>query len=235
MFARPYPKISCQKTRFGLIRTAIGFLLLALPQATAAEPPQLRSASVSILQSSERDRFVAAHNAARAAVAVDSLTWSDELAAEALESLQQQRETLIRQADEGWTAGHIPLPVHRTDHTYGENIAAWAGTGPLSAERAVALWLREKPAFNLLNSLDSYRVGDELPSAAAPAAENAHIKPSSPLIVGHYTQIVWRSTGRLGAAQLTFDLVDDQGTTRHYVALICNYDPPGNRLGEKPY
>jgi hypothetical protein len=230
MFARPYPKISCQKTRFGLIRTAIGFLLLALPQATAAEPPQLRSASVSILQSSKRDRFVAAQNAARAAVAVDSLTWSDELAAEALESLEQQRETLIRQAQEGWAAGQIPLPIHRSDHKYGENIAAWAGTGPLPAERAVALWLREKPVFKLLNSLDSYRVGDELPSAVAPDKEQP-----PPLIVGHYTQIIWRSTGRLGAAQLTFDLVDDQGTTRHYIALICNYDPPGNRLGEKPY
>jgi pathogenesis-related protein 1 len=225
MSNRPY-----QKTGSCLIGSAVCCLLLAIQPAAAAEPPQLRKASVTILQGVERDRFVAAHNAARTAVGVDSLTWSDDLAAVALESLQKQRETLIRAAQDGWAAGQVPLPTHRTDDTYGENIAAWAGSSPLPAERGVALWLREKPVFDLLNSLGSYRVGDEVLPATAPDKEE-----TQPLIVGHYTQIVWRSTRRLGAGRLTFDLMDSQGTTRHYVALICNYDPPGNRLGERRY
>lgn len=202
--------------------------------ATAIEPPRLRNASATILQGPERDRFVAAHNAARKALAIDPLTWSDTLAAESLQSIQQQQETLIRAAQDGWAAGQIPLPIHRADHTYGENIAAWMGTSRLTAERAVALWLREKPVFNLLNSLGSYHVGDELTPIGTPDTASPATAQSQPLIVGHYTQIIWRSTGRLGAAQLTFDLADDQ-TTRRYVAIICNYDPPGNRLGERPY
>jgi pathogenesis-related protein 1 len=209
---------------------AVSIILCSqLPTAIAIEPPRLLTASAAVLQGPDRDRFVAAHNAARKPLALEPLTWSDVVAAEALKSLQEQQETLIRAAQDGWATLHIPLPTHRTDHQYGENIAAWASSSRLPADHAIALWLREKPAFDLLNSVGSYRVGDELPPPAAPAE-----KQPPPLIVGHYTQIIWRSTRHLGAAQLTFDLADDR-STRHYVAIICNYDPPGNQQGEKPY
>ena len=200
-----------------------------LPLATAIEPTRLLTVSASILQSPERDRFLAAHNAARKPLALDPITWSDSLAFEALQSLHEQQEALIKRAQDGWATGQIPLPAHRTDHNYGENIAAWMGTRRLPAEHAVALWLRERPAFDLLNSLGSYRVGDELPPPATPAETQP-----LPFVVGHYTQIIWRSTRQLGAAQLTFELADDHAT-RHYVAIICNYDPPGNRHGQQPY
>ncbi len=47
---------------------------------------------------------------------------------------------------------------------------------------------------------------------------------------GHYTQIVWRDTQRVGcgASSCTVDGFD--GTF-----WVCNYDPPGNVVGEKPY
>jgi len=219
----------CSRTS-RLLAGAISFsMYFQLPTSNAIEPPRVSNSNATILQGAERERFVAAHNAARKAVAVDPLTWSDDLAAESLQALQQQRETIIREARDGWAAGRIPLPAHRTDHQYGENIAAWAGSSRQPAEHAVALWLREKPVFNLLNALGSYHVGDELPPIAASDKD-----PSPPLIVGHYTQLIWRSTHRLGAAQLSFDLADDHAT-RHYVAIICSYDPPGNRLGEEPY
>jgi pathogenesis-related protein 1 len=221
--------------RHGLLGLALWFSSLGIQTAAAAEPPHLRAASAAILQGAERGRLLAAHNSARKAVAVEPLTWSDALAAHALESLQQQQEALIRAAQDGWETRHVPLPDHRTNSRYGENIAAWTGSRSQPAEHAVALWLREKPAFDLLNSLASYRVGDERPPPASPDAEKPDTETERPLIVGHYTQIIWRSTHHLGAAQLTFDLADDQGTTRHYAAIICNYDPPGNRLGEKPY
>ena len=210
------------------VALALG-LFLQLPTATAIEPPHLLKTSTAILQGPERDRFVAAHNAARKPLALDPLIWSDTLAADALQSLQQQQETLIRVAQDGWATREIPLPAHRPDNKYGENIAAWSGTIRRPAEQAVALWLREKPAFDLLNSLGSYRVGDEFPLPVE-AAE----KQQEPLIVGHYTQIIWRSTRQLGVAQLTFDLADEHATC-HYVAVICNYGPPGNQHGERPY
>ncbi|CAF2137313.1 unnamed protein product [Brassica rapa] len=45
---------------------------------------------------------------------------------------------------------------------------------------------------------------------------------------GHYTQIVWRDTKRLGCASV----VCENGAG---VFITCNYDPPGNYVGEKPY
>lgn len=45
-------------------------------------------------------------------------------------------------------------------------------------------------------------------------------------VCGHYTQIVWRNSKRLGCGVATC------GDTEVWV---CNYDPPGNFLGQKPY
>src|SRR5689334_4415546 len=62
----------------------------------AAEPPTLTSSQLTILQGPERDRFLAAHNTARKNLDLKPLAWSDDLAAHAVESLQQQQASLIR-------------------------------------------------------------------------------------------------------------------------------------------
>ena len=43
---------------------------------------------------------------------------------------------------------------------------------------------------------------------------------------GHYTQIVWRNTREVGCAVARAD--------RHEI-WVCNYDPPGNYVGQRPY
>lgn len=43
---------------------------------------------------------------------------------------------------------------------------------------------------------------------------------------GHYTQMVWGNTREVGCAK---SLCSDN------MIVVCNYDPPGNYLGEKPY
>ena len=43
---------------------------------------------------------------------------------------------------------------------------------------------------------------------------------------GHYTQLVWRNTKSIGCAK-----VECAGN----VIIVCNYDPPGNVLGQTPY
>jgi pathogenesis-related protein 1 len=44
--------------------------------------------------------------------------------------------------------------------------------------------------------------------------------------VGHYTQMVWRDTRMLGCGEAVCE------TT---LIVACNYDPPGNVLGRKPF
>ncbi|KAE9595038.1 hypothetical protein Lal_00041250 [Lupinus albus] len=43
----------------------------------------------------------------------------------------------------------------------------------------------------------------------------------------HYTQVVWRNTQSIGCAKVR---CDNGGTF-----ITCNYNPPGNYVGERPY
>jgi len=43
---------------------------------------------------------------------------------------------------------------------------------------------------------------------------------------GHYTQVVWKDTKQVGCAKIA---------CKGNIIVVCNYDPPGNFLGQKPY
>lgn len=43
---------------------------------------------------------------------------------------------------------------------------------------------------------------------------------------GHYTQMVWRDTRFLGCGK---------AVCKGELILVCNYDPAGNRVGQRPY
>jgi pathogenesis-related protein 1 len=43
---------------------------------------------------------------------------------------------------------------------------------------------------------------------------------------GHYTQMVWRDTTSLGCGQ---------STCNQTLIVVCNYAPPGNYIGRRPY
>jgi len=45
-------------------------------------------------------------------------------------------------------------------------------------------------------------------------------------ICGHYTQLVWRTTKQVGCAVA-------RGPQRE--VWVCNYNPPGNYVGERPF
>ncbi|GLT72515.1 hypothetical protein SLA2020_444420 [Shorea laevis] len=85
---------------------------------------------------------------------------------------------------------------------YGENLAA--STGDLSGTAAVKLWVDEKADYNYNSN-----------SCAAGK------------VCGHYTQVVWRNSVRLGCAKVR---CNNGGTF-----IGCNYDPPGNFNGQRPY
>ncbi|XP_062177306.1 pathogenesis-related protein 1-like [Alnus glutinosa] len=84
---------------------------------------------------------------------------------------------------------------------YGENLA-WS-SGDLTGTAAVALWVGEKSNYNY-NSNSC--VGG---------------------VCGHYTQVVWRNSVRLGCAKVR---CNNGGTF-----IGCNYDPRGNYVGQRPY
>ncbi|XP_019170405.1 PREDICTED: pathogenesis-related protein 1A-like [Ipomoea nil] len=88
---------------------------------------------------------------------------------------------------------------------YGENIAA--GGGPLTAKSAVAMWDAEKRYYHHASN-----------SCSAPAGQSC----------GHYTQVVWRKSVKLGCAR-----VKCANGAGHFVT--CNYSPPGNFNNEIPY
>jgi len=45
-------------------------------------------------------------------------------------------------------------------------------------------------------------------------------------VVGHYTQMIWRNTTKVGCAI---------ASSKKWDILVCRYSPPGNWMGEKPY
>jgi hypothetical protein len=89
---------------------------------------------------------------------------------------------------------------------YGENI--WAGTkGAFSQTRMVESWGSEKQFF--------------IPNRAFPNTCNGGWQKC-----GHYTQIIWKNTKEVGCGIAS-------GAKMDY--FVCQYNPPGNFQGQKPY
>lgn len=94
--------------------------------------------------------------------------------------------------------------LQHSNGPYGENIF-WGGGGGWSPAQAAAAWVSEQKWYRYW------------PNSCARGQQ-----------CGHYTQIVWSSTTKIGCARV--DCFGDRG-----VFMICNYDPPGNYIGERPY
>jgi hypothetical protein len=88
----------------------------------------------------------------------------------------------------------------------GENL--WAGTkGYFTPEAMVDAWAREKRFFRpgiFPNNSTTGRVED----------------------VGHYTQMVWRTTNQVGCAEVSSGSED---------ILVCRYTGAGNYIGDRPF
>ncbi|KAL9242257.1 hypothetical protein vseg_016276 [Gypsophila vaccaria] len=87
---------------------------------------------------------------------------------------------------------------------YGENIF-WGSSVGYTPSFAVQNWVIEKKWYDYYSNSCRYEED-----------------------CGHYTQIVWRNTRRVGCAKaICFGGLG--------VFITCNYDPPGNYFGERPY
>ncbi len=90
---------------------------------------------------------------------------------------------------------------HRTDTNYGENLF-WSSGFPFNPVEVVNSWGSEKDEYH-----------DE-------------VVGQSNAVVGHYTQIIWRTTTEVGCAAFQCD---------EQFLVVCNYNPAGNWVGQHPY
>jgi uncharacterized protein YkwD len=140
-------------------------------------------------------RLLATQNAERAALGVPAMAWNAKLADDARVW-----------ADELAATGRFEhSPDQPGQEPQGENL--WAGTPrAYSPEAMVRLWLAEKRDYRSGVFPNNSRSGD---------VEN----------VGHYTQVIWRSSRQVGCATAV-------GKDEEF--LVCRYSEAGNVIGQRP-
>ena len=140
-------------------------------------------------------RLLAAHNAERLRAGVPLLSWDPGLAADA----RQWADELAK------TGRFEHSPDEPGKPLQGENL--WAGTPrAFSPEAMVALWSAEK--------------GDYRPGVFPYNSRSGDVEH-----VGHYTQMIWRTSLHVGCATTV-------GRDEEF--LVCRYSEAGNVEGQRP-
>jgi pathogenesis-related protein 1 len=180
-------------------------------------------------QSGETGIFVgatAAHNAIRDQLSMSEglnpplpdLTWSDALAVVA----QDWADTLTSQ-----DCGSI---AHRPNGRYGENIAQRGSRGislgPMPPDDAVEGWANEIACWTY-GRITGGRTNIQSPEVCDQQCATDLFSTGC----GHYTQLVWANTRQVGCGYSTCTDDDDFLVE----VWVCNYDPPGNVVGQFPY
>lgn len=143
-----------------------------------------------------RQVVLSIHNDEREALGVPPLAWDSALAQDAARYARQMAATNRFQ--------HSPRASRAVPS--GENL--WMGPRRLyDYEVMIGAFLDEKRLF---------RRGSKLPDISASGRWQD---------VGHYTQMIWRGTRRVGCA-----VADGQD----YEYLVCRYFPAGNAFGQGP-
>ncbi len=146
-------------------------------------------------------RLLAAHNAERIRLGIPPLVWSNKLAAQSARWAQELTTMDGLEHSDG-----ADYDSDDGEGEEGENL--WRGTrGFYTPEQMVGLWVDERKIF----------VNGPFPRNAT----NGRWRD-----VGHYTQLIWKSTKQVGCAIAAS--ADDE-------ILVCRYLEGGNVIGEKPY
>lgn len=95
------------------------------------------------------------------------------------------------------------------DLRLGENL--FIGTGPFNATNAMLNWFGEHVDYDLETN-----------------------NCTEDKMCGHYTQMVWADSNRIGCATHFCDTVEGLGLEKATL-LVCDYYPSGNFDGQKPY
>jgi uncharacterized protein YkwD len=96
---------------------------------------------------------------------------------------------------------------------YGENLAAAAPPGSKTNAEVVQDWMSEASDYSYASN------------KCAPGK-----------VCGHYTQVVWRNSTQVGCATVICTKNSPFGAEfPKWQLWVCDYSPPGNYVGEKPY
>jgi uncharacterized protein YkwD len=136
------------------------------------------------------------HNRERVAVGVPPLVWNDTLAADAKTYAEHLADT-----------GKFEHPS-----------AEWVAAHPMSPE-GENLYHRFPPTQNATEQA-------QMSEGWVSEKKNYNGEPGDFNGVGHYTQMVWKSTTQVGCGTAS----NDKETI-----LSCRYTHPGNYIGQKPY
>jgi uncharacterized protein YkwD len=155
------------------------------------------------------------HNLLRAKHGVPALNWSPDLAANAKNWVAGCHTDKNSNGDE-FFCHQSSIYGCGTDasYTYGENLSWFWGTPQLTPDEVVNNWYCENNVYNY----DDPQPGGSLTFGC----DNNPDK-----VTGHFTQVVWKSTQRLGCAKNTCPLGGNSATL-----WACEYDPAGNITGE---
>ncbi|KRB82533.1 SCP-like extracellular [Sphingomonas sp. Root710] len=142
-------------------------------------------------------RLLASHNRERSSLGIPPLVWDRKLARDA-------QAYVLHLAETGYLVHSEDDPADPDPQ--GENL--WAGTsGYYGPEAMVGLWIEEKKDFKP-GIFPNNSISGDLEQ------------------VGHYTQLMWRSSHSVGCAAA-------RGAEDDF--LVCRYSEGGNVIGERPF
>lgn len=151
----------------------------------------------SLIRVADAQKILDHHNLARKEVKVPPLVWNPQLAQYA----QQWANTLAEKRN---CKIRHRSETDREGIYYGENLFWGSDTNYYKPINASLSWYDEKKQYHY-TPIDMNEV--------AP--------------IGHYTQMIWKSTISMGAGMA----VCKDGS----MIIVANYDPPGNYIGKLPY
>jgi len=145
-----------------------------------------------------------AHNSVRDAVGVSSdLEWDETIAKDAQSYADELALSGAWEHDPKNSNGYANGP-------YGENL--YTSTEKVTLEFATGAWADEK---------QYYTYGEIGDASTCVSGE----------MCGHYTQIIWKDTSKVGCAMSKYRT----GDFKNWYLIVCKYKTPGNYAGQKPY
>jgi pathogenesis-related protein 1 len=197
-------------------------LLCLLPSFVDAAPDSVCTAILKMAQKPDpplrslkelKERFLWAHNNIRQQYRLPALSWDNNLASYAQQWAQYLKDhnkcQMMHRSMAGKTEGK----------KYGENLGFnWTSM--------------TLPANKFSQSPDYVVKGFAKECADYNYQKNSCAKGK---VCGHFTQLVWKNSKKVGCGVVTCDGAKNSYGKGRVELWVCNYDPPGNYISQKPF